>query len=245
MVNTAVILAAGLGSRLGHLTREMPKGFIELGGRSLIEHSITKLIEQGISDIIIGTGHLAPAFERLGEKYPQIRCHKNSRYEETGSMYTLYCLRDLVKTDFLLLESDLLYEKRGLQVLLEDDRPDLILASGRTASGDEVYIEFDDRSHLVNMSKKESDLNKISAELVGISKISYPTFLRLCAFSEGQFSSNPKLDYEHALVAVSKQGLNIPVKKLEDYIWCEIDDLNHLHRAQTIIYPQILARQTQ
>src|SRR5687767_5674435 len=103
-VSTAVILAAGLGSRLKHHTQAQPKGFLEIDGMSLIERSINALLRAGFKEIVIGTGYLYEHFERLKKKYP-ITTFRNEDYSVTGSMYTLHVVRNLVKNPFLLLES--------------------------------------------------------------------------------------------------------------------------------------------
>ena len=64
-ITTAVILAAGLGTRLKHHTEAQPKGFLEVDGMSLIERSIEILVRAGISEIIIGTGYLYEHFDLL------------------------------------------------------------------------------------------------------------------------------------------------------------------------------------
>ena len=133
----AVIVAAGMGTRLKDRTKHMPKGFLEIEGVSLIERSILKLLDVGVEKIIIGTGYLSEFFERLSDIYP-IECVKSPRFATTGSMYTLHNLREHIQEDFILLESDLLYDRSGLQQLINDKRPDVILASDKTFSGDEV-----------------------------------------------------------------------------------------------------------
>lgn len=239
MVKTAVILAAGLGSRLKDRTAGMPKGFITVGGKSLIEQSVSKLLKAGIEKILIGTGHASNYYDKFAQNYPGIvSCVRNERYGETGSMYTLYNMRDYIDDGFLLLESDLLYDQRGLTVLQEIEDADVILASGRTNSNDEVFIEADPEGNLIKMSKNSAELESIFGELVGITKISYPTFQKMCRFAEKEFTDKPKLDYEYALVGVT-DSTAIFVKKIEDYIWCEIDDEAHLRRAENDIFPRI------
>ena len=69
MYKTAVIMAAGLGTRFGHYTERIPKGFVECGGVSMIERSVKTLIDCGITRIIIGTGYLKEKFEDLIFQY--------------------------------------------------------------------------------------------------------------------------------------------------------------------------------
>ena len=91
MITTAVILAAGLGSRLKEHTVEMPKGFLEINGESLVAASVRKLIDAGIQKIILGTGYLSEVYDTFASQYPgRITCVKNERFAESGSMSTLY-----------------------------------------------------------------------------------------------------------------------------------------------------------
>lgn len=243
MIRTAVILAAGTGSRLKDITKDRPKGFISIGGKPVIKLSIEKLFDAGIAKIIIGTGFLSDMYEQFAQKYPGIECIKNPAFKDTGSMRTLYSLRRKIDSDFLLLESDLLYEKRGLRILLEDTHEDVILSSRITFSGDEVFIEVDKGGYLVKMSKKIQELGHVHSELVGISKISLRVFKKMCGFAETAFPDNPKLDYEYAMVGISQEA-KIFVRKEDDLIWGEIDNADHLRKARQIIYPKIRGRES-
>ena len=239
-IETAVILAAGLGSRLLDRTKEMPKAFLEIDGVSLIERSIALLLKQGITKIIIGTGYLHEHFERLKKKYPMTVTCRNKDYASTGSMYTLYNLGDMISGPFLLLESDLLYESKALELILSDPTEDIILASTATHSGDEVYIQRSTDGFLVDMSKDKSKLRNPDCELVGINKISFPLFEKLVFASEQQYlKGNKSIHYEDAFVSVSKKE-NISVKVIDNLAWCEIDDESHLQRALTMVYPTII-----
>lgn len=240
-ITTAVILAAGLGTRLKHHTEDQPKGFLEIDGQSLIERSIATLLLKGISNIIIGTGYLHEHFDLLKSKFPVVTL-RNEDYSTTGSMYTLYVLKHLIKSPFLLLESDLLYEPASLDYLLEDPRENVILASSATHSGDEVFIQCGSDQTLQQMSKDRTVLKGIAGELVGISKLSVAAVEMMASFSETHFrSGNRMLNYEDALVGIAAQH-PIHIKVIEDLAWCEIDDENHLQRALTLVYPEITKR---
>jgi 2-aminoethylphosphonate-pyruvate transaminase len=239
MIDTAIILAAGRGSRLKEITKDRPKGFIVLNQKPIIEESIIKLFQAGIENIIIGTGYCSEKYDELAKKYSHISCVKNALYAKSGSMYTLYNIRDHIQNDFLLLESDLIYDKAGLNLLIKSPWPDTILTSGKTNANDEAYVEIDDKNCLVNVSKDPTKLENIYSELIGISKISYPTFEKLCIFAEKSFQNDLMLDYEYALVGIAP-STDIHVLKFEDFTWSEIDDEGQLTRARNLIYPKIL-----
>lgn len=242
-IKTAVILAAGLGSRLGDLKEQKPKAFLEIGGEALIDRSIRLLFEHGIEKIIIGTGYKHEFFDALRSRYSQVETFQNEKFDQTGSMYTLFVLKDLIEGDFLLLEGDLLYEKRAIENLLTDPRADVILGSTATHSGDEVFIQSDANGFLQKMSKKKNDLKGISGELVGITKLSRPTGQALTQFARGQYERDQfGIHYEDALVGISSQ-IPLYVKVEDDLAWCEIDDAAHLSRARNQVLPKIRARE--
>jgi 2-aminoethylphosphonate-pyruvate transaminase len=235
-VQTAVILAGGLGSRLKNKTKLKPKGFLELEDISLIQRSIDNLLSCGIKTIYIGTGYLSEVYENFAKNYKQIECIKSDKFETTSSMYTLYNMRNIIKNDFLLLESDLLYETKAITTLINETNKNIILASGETLSNDEVYIESSKTSELIAMSKNKNNLNSISGELVGISKVSISKYQDMCEAFLNQ--DNQKIDYEYIMVQTSKKE-PFYIKKIDDLIWCEIDDSNHLKRAMEKILPKL------
>lgn len=239
MIRQAVILGAGLGSRLKDKTKSMPKGFLEFDGVPIVEASVRKLIASGVEEVIIGTGHCSEAYEELARKYNCITLVKNENYQNTGSMGTLACCLPKIKYDFLLLESDLVYDSIGLFVLINDPRSDVILASGKTGSGDEVYLETTPEHELIRHSKRKEDLGSIYAELVGITKLTKRTAELMTDFMNESLSVRPKMEYEEAMSHVSSSGHPISVRKIEHYVWCEIDDDSHLKRAAEQIYPRV------
>lgn len=246
-MRTAVILAAGFGSRLKGRTKNKPKGFLELEGVSLIERSIARLRKAGFERIVIGTGYLFEHYDELAWRYrDRIRIDTclSEEFERTSSMYTLFNLRGFLDEDFVLLESDLLYEQRALTLLLEDPRPDLILVSGYTGSRDEVWIEADEEGNLKNLSKDRSQLESVFGELVGISKVSRETYRTACAIMRAEPELHAKLEYEACLLRISQEFCPIPLMKVDDLAWCEIDDEGHLTRALTRILPSIKARES-
>ena len=238
MIKTAVILAAGISARLNNAVAEKPKGFLEIERKSLIERSIDHLQKHGIAAIIIGTGYLSEQYDRLADTDSSITTCYSERFTSTSSFYTLYNMKHLIQEDFLLLESDLIYEERAISHLLAHPSEDVILASGRTHSKDEVFIETDPAHTLKGMSKQEADLGSVYGELVGISKISIAAFQQVCGLMEADKTLLESIEYEYAFTTLSASH-PIKVTKLEDLVWAEIDTQEHLERVRTLIYPKL------
>jgi choline kinase len=239
-VRTAVILAAGMGVRLRGVLSDVPKGFLSIDGRSLIERSLELLLARDMQTILIVTGHLGGCYEKLAAGYPRVRTVTNVEYARSGSMYSLYCAGEAIRaagSDFLLLESDLIYEMRALDSLLSDPRGDVILLSGATHSGDEVYVETrGDR--VVAMTKDRTRLSAVAGELVGISRISLSLFEQMRLAAEMRFREDLHLDYEDCLVRAAA-GHPLYYHKIEDLIWSEVDDENHLRRVHEQVAPRL------
>lgn len=239
-VRQAVILAAGIGSRLKGRLNDRPKGFIKLGERAIIEESIVKLIHANITDIVIVTGYCQEFYERLSEKFAVIRTIWNPDFTRSGSMRSLCVASRYINSDFLLLESDLIYEYDALQILQNSPLDSCILLSGETRSGDEVYVGISG-NRVVNMSKKRSDIVCLGGELVGISKISQVLYRRMINIFPRKCKRGRQYHYEDCLTDIS-DDIAIHYHYIEDLVWTEIDDENHLNRAQKKIYPLIKQR---
>lgn len=227
-IETAVILAAGRGTRLQPYTFDIPKGFMQLGDEKLIERSVRILKENGIKNIIIGTGHLHEHYEKFAEENG-IQTFLSPEYATTGSFHTLIYGSHLIQGDFLLLESDLLYHSDAIKGLINSQENDVILTSGFTQSNDEVYVEIKN-GKLINLSKKKEILNSIDAELVGIWKISADLLLKLQEHHRLSEDAKNK-DYEMAIAKLSMKH-PVSVLKIDDLVWCEIDNQEHLERAK-------------
>jgi len=255
-INTAVILAAGMGIRLRNVTGPLPKGLLEIGGKSIISRSLENLKNEGIDRAVIVTGFLESLYhEHLQPKtnIPDLEFVHSKQFKETGSMHSLFVAKNYIQEDFLLLESDLLYESRALPYVIKFEGPDVILASGETDSGDEVYIYGEKYEHqlvtitsgnilrgkIAAISKKPFPGLSVKGELVGISKISLKLLNRLCEYYEGHLEFPCNRHYEECISDLCSKK-EIPFLKVGDLVWTEIDDQSHYERALKEILPRLI-----
>ncbi|MCC6414304.1 MAG: NTP transferase domain-containing protein [Opitutaceae bacterium] len=228
----AVILAAGMGSRL---RADRPKGMIELGGGPLLGRSLGLLREAGVEEIVLVAGWRQDIYrEYLEENFPAVRVLENPAFARTGSLASLLIGARATVGNVLVVESDLLYEKRALSRLFAAPGRDTLLASGYTRSGDEVWVYAHDR-RLARLSKQAWGGAPRCGELVGLTCLSRPAL-------DGLLAVAPALPvgahYEDGLNAISAAH-RIDVCLVDDLQWCEIDTQEHLQRAREQVWPRI------
>ena len=243
-INQALILAAGRGVRMGPRGQAIPKGFIEVGGSTLIARSLRLLARSGINEATIVTGHLAERYGQLSQ-VPGITVNlvHNPHYAEKGSFESLRTALSAMQGAFLLLESDIIYEPRALDAVLCATDDSVILTSGPTGAGDEVYVWADEEggtARFRGMSKqRNAHPDSPFGELTGISKISAGLARQLLQQAP---QAMPDSDYESAIVRAARTTA-IACLRIEDLLWGEIDDESMLARVETGLWPRLKDRQ--
>lgn len=244
-VSTAVILAAGRGMRLGDDFRDRPKGFIACQGTTLVQRSLAILRSCGIERVFIVTGHCADFYDELARQSGgYVTTLFNPRYADNGSLMSLAVALGTVEGPFLLLDSDIVYERRGLAALIASPMANAALVSGTTDSGDEYYSWADTVPGLPlpavrRLSKTlaaESDAPL--GEHVGILKIGRDLADRIRAAAPRKLAEQPMAFYEDCLIEqlpASPMG----AVHMADLVWCEVDDQRMLERARTLFFPRL------
>jgi len=236
MIRTGVIMAAGMGTRFGKYTELVPKGFVEVNGTPMVIQSIETLVSCGIERIIIGTGYHKEAYEALCEKYPEVICCHSPRYAETNCLYTLWNCRGLIgDDDFLMLDSDLIYEPKAITSLIECKYPSAILTTPVKKFQDSYFVEEAKKHQFVKWSKNYEELNACG-ELIGIHKLSNKFFKEVCKVFESNLEANEKSSYEPFFQKVSNSTCPIYILKVDDLVWYEIDDEADLKVAEESVH---------
>lgn len=117
----ALILAAGLGSRLAPLTDNCPKSLVKVNGKSILIKQIENLYKNNINDITIISGYKAEILDEVVKaKYPEIKIINSKDYAITNNMYSAYLGRNEVEgSEFLMMNADVFYDASVIKSLLE------------------------------------------------------------------------------------------------------------------------------
>jgi choline kinase len=170
----AIILAAGLSSRLRPHTQNIPKGLLSLGNSTCLDRTVSILREVGISEIAMVIGYCADIMrEHLSGD--GITFIENTEYASTNSVYSLWSARAFVEKDsdgFVVVNSDLVFKAGMLRALLESPVADGMIVDKDTLdfASDMVKIELSG-NRILQMSKT-LDGTRASAEAVGPVKLS-------------------------------------------------------------------------
>ncbi len=104
----AILMAAGLGTRMAPLTKKMPKPLVKAHNRSMIETVISGLEQRGVSHIYIVVGYLGEQFAFLTEKYPNVSVIENKEYTVKNNISSIHAAAEVMKTaDCFICEADL------------------------------------------------------------------------------------------------------------------------------------------
>jgi choline kinase len=231
----AVILAAGVGSRLGELTIDKPKALLEIHGTPLIDYQIDLLIHNGFvyEDIYIVSGYESSTMGYLFAK--GINEIYNAEYETKNNIYSLYLVKYL-KDDILIVNSDVYFHQNILKIFLESGNDTAISVDMVKELGDEEMKVILDRENVLRRIGKELDPGLANGEYIGISRISLDDSALLYSSIETLLSNgNEHYWYEHAFQEMVDRGGKILGVETEGYPWIEIDTVEDYEKSQSIL----------
>lgn len=238
----AIILAAGMGRRLGELTRNNTKCMLEVNGIRLINRTLDGLISLNIPRVVLVVGYSGDNVKKhLGNCYKgmEIVYVDNPIYDKTNNIYSLYLAREyMLEDDTLLLESDLIFDHAVLTKLVSDPRPDLALVDKYESWMDGTVVTIDEEQKIVQFINKEkfkySDISSYY-KTVNIYKFSkdfsihqYVPFLEAYCTALGRNEY-----YEQVLRVITLLGnTTLKALPLSGEKWYEIDDIQDLDIAE-------------
>ena len=240
----ALILAAGMGRRLGDKTRNNTKCMVEVNGVRLIDRMLGQLKSLDIDRVVIVAGYCRESLmSHVGDSYNGIPIHWviNPIYDKTNNIYSLALAKDeLVKDDTLLIESDLIYEDDLLQMAFNSSYPNVALVAKYETWMDGTMVCVDEQNNITNFVPKQAftyanvdsyyktvNIYKFSREF---SEGVYVPFLEAYSAVMGNNEY-----YEQVLRVITLlDGANLKALPIGKKRWYEIDDIQDLDIAEAL-----------
>jgi len=240
----AVILAAGTGTRIASQIGNIPKSMIQIGGKTLLEWSLDALSSHNISETLIVTGFESDTIKKkIGNSWNGMKINfvYNDEYATKGNMFSLSKVKNLVKEEIIVLESDLLYDSQAISMIQNAKEKNGFLVTHASGSGDEVFVSVNKKNQIIFLNKKipYDKKDEIIGEIVGISKYSEEMLPILFQTAEEQYNKGLINEYyeEHACSLIDK---GYPMYAIQcNFPWIEIDNEEMLQKAKQEVYPLI------
>lgn len=236
----AIILAAGIASRLRPLTDCTPKCLLKIGERSLLQRTIDALIENSINELIIVTGYRQQQIvDFVNQNYPKLPVTfvYNEQYSTTNNIYSLYLTRPFINNeDVLLLDSDIVFDPQVISVLLQTKEESALAVNCHELGEEEIKVIVDKEMKVLEISKTCS-IEEAMGESIGIEKM-HSNYLS-ALFDEMEVMIEKEglnnVFYELAFERIIKNGHCFYAINTSDCFSAELDTVEDFQEAQNLI----------
>jgi len=237
----AIILSAGQGSRLMPLTESLPKCCLVLDGKPLLRHQVESLAANGVDDIVVVTGFKQHVVEDVISKIRiagvSIRSLFNPFYAVADNLVTCWMARNEMKSPFLLVNGDTLFEASTLAHFLSGERVyPITLAVDRKADYDDDDMKINANGEQLFRVGKKLNMDIVNGESIGMM-----IFNRAGADSFVHKLENLKSSpgglvcwYLSAIDEIAMEG-GVGICSIQGYEWCEVDDPVDFSRAENSV----------
>lgn len=241
---TALILAAGYGSRIADVT-ENPKSLLPVNGKPLMDWHFEAWKDAGIRNVVVVTGYKRDMLEEYLSKFKKdfdISFAVNEDYRVKGNTYSFYYGLEKVQGDFLLFDADLIYDPSILKTFVNDKGANQILVGDSSIDDIESAKAMVDKDGFVRMtidkravSEEERERYRFAGEAIGILKFSkdyrddmYDACKKFLA-DEKNISKN----WEHVMNEFLMDH-DMAVHQTTSERWVEIDNREDLDKAKRL-----------
>ncbi len=236
----AIILAAGIGSRIRPMTDNCPKCLLRIGGITILERMISHIKSCGIKDVIFVLGYCQEQIkETVKTKFPELNAHfvTNNYYANTNTGFSLMLAKDFIKDSaFIKFDADVVFEKAILKKLIAcNDANCLCIDKNIHLDAEEIKVIINNQNRVLKASKT-ADPKAAVGESIGIEKIDSSAAMLL--FSELETMMEDKKNhqdyYESSYNRLIEKNIPFHALDISGLKWTEIDTIDDFIKAEKI-----------
>ncbi len=236
-IKTALLLAAGTGSRLFPLTQKSPKCLTLVNETSILERLIKSLNQHGFNRLVVVTGHLEDCirnFLKTRAGNLKIEYVFSPLYKTTNNIYSLWMAREIINEPFMLIESDLVFDPSLLAEMLYPNR----IAIARMKpwlNGSTVTLNPSDKVDAFHSDAKNK-FNEIQYKTVNIYSLSVSSWYRVIEKLNQYILAGRVNDYYEAVFQqmVAEKSLSFKAVHFDHKPWYEVDTIEDLASAEKL-----------
>lgn len=236
----AIILAAGVGSRIRPLTVNTPKSLLKVAGKTILGRMLENIQKVGIKEVIVVTGYLEyQVKEFINQDFPNLKVTfiSNQDYQTTNTGYSLLLTKEIVDgNDFIKFDADVVFEEKVLRKLVESPYQNcLCIDHNIDLAAEEVKVQTDEEDKVIKVGKGVNP--KIAAgESIGIEKISKEGAKVLFATLEDVLKdpANNQRYYDDSYTTMVEKGIPFYAIDITGLKWVEIDTPEDYKQAEEL-----------
>jgi len=247
-LDRAIIFAAGMGTRLGPQTRDLPKTLLTVGKLSIFDRMIMGLDRIGIKDVVVVIGYAGAGLRSHALLQTSKLVNDRLSFEfitndslDIGNIYSFWLAKKkMIEKDALLLNSDVVFDYRILDLLKADQNPSsLAIDKSMTLGAEEMKVKLG-KGQIIKEMSKELDPSVADGEFIGIMKVSNDVAGKVIDKVEKLLTLQKfPLYYEDAFRLVAHEEDCLAACSTSGLPWTEIDTVDDMNYAQSIIVPQL------
>lgn len=233
-----LILAAGQATRLRPLTDDRPKCLLEVAGHSILARAVAQLVERDLRRITIVDGYRGDMIRSaLAADFPAVDFHyiRNEHFATTNNAWSLHLAAGLPPDDLLLLDADIVFDGRILDLLLAHPSPSRLALRSRGELGEEEMKAVLDEHGLVRALGKELTPGAAAGESVGIELFGAGFVAALWPVLERRLHVEQRTNeyYEESFVELIGAGWPVAAVDIGELPCREIDTVEDLAAARS------------
>ncbi len=220
----AIILAAGMGIRMGVLSEKIPKNMLQIKNRSILHNQITQLYNCGIRSIYIVIGYKKEVIKEfingILSNYPGLSINfiENKIYDQTSAIYSLWLTKDILRNNHALyLNGDCFFEFNVLKQIMDSNYESCTAIIKNQYNEEQVKVTINSNNRIMEISKTIQPA-KTDGEFVGVTKMSH-------AFNQKLVMALDELiEKENQIKKFAIDSFNLSIQKYQNEIYAEFVD---------------------
>lgn len=238
----AIIFAAGMASRLGNLTKNLPKACLKLNdSETILDRALSLLSTNNFTEVLIVKGHAGEAIDehakRWAKKFTKLETFFNPEYSNKNNIYTAYLVKEKLGDGVFVFNSDIVYDSRILELATKayQNNPQesfMVVDNSKTLVDEDMKISYQG-SKIIRINKA-LDNHSSEGEYIGIMHISNNDLGKFSQSLEFMIVNQEfNKYYEDALDRIASD-LELRLVSTQGHEWTEIDTLEDYNRARNL-----------